>query len=587
MPERVTKTPESEPPRRLFGLRTRLLLLVALALSPIFVLAGIHATIDAHDARETMERELVAAARLLAHDQEILLRSTSDLMAVMVNLPAIAALGDACDETIASLALANDAYTNFAVVDLAGRTLCSGVPDNPDLGLSDRDWFRDVIVREEFVIGQSLYGPASGESVLAAGYPMFRDGELFAVMVTGIRVSILEQLGIAPAHDTSGRIAGIVDRTGRVVTERMGLQISRIESERLVAAALGEVVVFERRLEGRDGRILALAPLIDSDVFVLVAAPKPHFFSWRSIDLSGTLLLPVLMWALALVTVWIAADYLVLRWLAYLGRIARLYGHGRYDVVPVRASDAPSEIRDLADAFQQMAARISERDGELIDELDQKQMLIREVHHRVKNNLQIITSLLNLQLGSVRDENAIRALKEAQSRINALALIHRNLYEVGDLRFIRVSPFLAELARLTHAAGPGESGGVHLDFQSTAGNRDISTDQAVPLAMFMTEAMTNAYKHAFRDKRPGQVLSVSVRDIDKDGEHWIQVSIMDNGPGMDPNEKRRGVGSTLFEAFAIQLGGESAIASTPGDGTTVSLGFPLTEVDPESRGPAD
>lgn len=560
------------------GLRARLLVLVALALSPIFVLAGIQAWIDGRTQQETLKRELTASARLLAHDQEVLLRGTEELMVTISAMPDVVGLTPACNDTLARVSQRNRAYTNFAIVNLEGVTVCSGVPVAGDQSFSDTDWFLSVLEQESFVIGRFRIGPASGEPVLAAALPFYRNGVLDGIMITGIRVSVIDQLGIR-TDEPDGRIAGIVDRAGNVITERTQLHVDSILPAHLARADEGEIVVFERQNSQGEVRTLALATLIEGNVYVLLSAPKPSLLSWRALDVSSTFLLPMLMWLLALIAIWIATDHLILRWLSYLGRIARLYGLGRYEIVPVRAESAPKEIRELADSFQWMASRIAERDEELTDALEYKQTLIREVHHRVKNNLQIVTSLLSLQLGNVADPNAVRSLKEAQARINALAMVHRNLYEAEDLRFIRIAPFLSELCRLTHDAGPGDDGNIKLIFESRLGNRVINTDEAVPLSMFVTEAMTNAYKHAFTGQSTGNEIRITLTEFDRDGTLWVEASVSDNGVGLSEDEKRHGVGSSLFEAFAIQLEGEFEVTGESGKGVQVSVRFPLEHPD--------
>lgn len=560
------------------GLRARLLVLVALALSPIFVLAAIQAWIDGRNQQEILERELAASARLLAHDQEVLIRGTEVLMITISSIPDVAGLTPQCGDSMARVAQRNRAYTNFAIVDLDGQTLCTGLPVPDGLDSSETDWFAEVIETERFAIGHFRIGPASGEPILVAAIPFFREGALAGVMVTGIRIGVIEQLGISPT-DTEGLIAGLVDATGNVVTERRQLHVENVDQAFLQRADSGEIVIFERVNSSGETRVLSLAPLIEGDVYVLLSAPKPSILSWALLDVSSTFILPLLMWLLALIAIWISTDHLILRWLSYLGRIARLYGLGRYEIVPVRAETAPREIRELADSFQWMATRIAERDEELNDALEYKQTLIREVHHRVKNNLQIVTSLLNLQLGNVSDPEAVSSLREAQARINALAMVHRNLYEAEDLRFIRIAPFLSELCRLTHEAGPGARGPIRLEFKSDIKERVINTDEAVPLAMFVTEAMTNSYKHAFQERGADNVISIRLTEFERDDGVWIEARISDNGIGLTEEERRQGVGSSLFEAFAIQLEGEFEIDGRPGEGVTIAVRFPLEHVD--------
>lgn len=574
---------ETEASRFRPGLRARLLVLVALALSPIFVLAAIQAWIDGRNQQDILERELAASARLLAHDQEMLIRGTEELMITISSIPEVASLGSGCNNAMARVTQRNRAYTNFAIFDLDGNVVCSAASTGAQTNFADGDWFQEALAEQDFVIGRFRIGATTGEPILVTALPFYQNGELAGVMATGIRVSVIQQLGIRREDDERGMIAGIVDLSGTVITERTQLHVDNVDPSLLARADSGEILVFERENPDTGLRTLAIASLIEGDVYVLLSAPKPSLLSWALLDVSSTFLLPLLMWLLALVAIWISTDHLILRWLSYLGRIARLYGLGRYEIVPVRAERAPREIRELADSFQWMATRIAERDEELNDALEYKQTLIREVHHRVKNNLQIVTSLLNLQLGNVADPEAVSALREAQARINALAMVHRNLYEAEDLRFIRIEPFLSELCRLTHEAGPGANGPVKLDFRSSLKDRVISTDEAVPLSMFITEAMTNAYKHAFPDRHADNVLTVSLREFDRDDDVWIETLVTDNGVGLSEEERRQGVGSSLFEAFAIQLEGEFEIDGKPNEGVRIAIRFPLEHIDPDAE----
>lgn len=562
-------------PSRRFGLRTRLLALVALALLPIFALAALQAMTDIRESSAARRQDLIEITRLFAHDQTTLIQGIRDLMETIALIPEVHESNAECQELLATIGEIDRAHTNFAIVGLDGRIRCSGLSVDEGIDFTEADWFGDIMSGEPFSIGRSRFGAVSREPVLVIAIPLHRDGELAGVMLTSVRISFLEALGLE-AQSSSRRIAGLVDRSGRVITQRDNLSVAQISEERMAQAVQTDVLVFDREQSDGSRQTMALAAIFGDDLFVLLAQPSIPLLAWENINVSATIILPILMWALALVVVWIASDYLILRWLEYLARFARLYGRGRYELKPERTRAAPQEIRELAESLVWMAERISERDEELQESLEQKQTLIREVHHRVKNNLQIITSLINLQLGRSNDDGSGTALRQAQTRINALAMIHRNLYEAENLTQIQIAPFIEDLARLTHEASTGDEFDVELRFDCDLGGEILTTDQAVPLSMFMTEAMTNAYKHAFRHHTSGQVLSLKIGAFhDSTGTKIISVTIKDNGPGLDPGNTHKGVGSTLIDAFAIQLNGEASLDSKPGEGVTVSVRFPV------------
>jgi len=215
----------------------------------------------------------------------------------------------------------------------------------------------------------------------------------------------------------------------------------------------------------------------------------------------------------------------------------------------------------------------------LTQSLAYQELLLKEVHHRVKNNLQIITSLINLQMRAVDDPQAVKVLGDAQARINALALVHRSLYEAGDFAIINLKPFFEELCSLTHAATGGEERGLTLVTDIAPAR--LGAERCIPLALFVTEAMTNAYKHAFEGRKSG-TLTITV-EAQPAGS--LTASIADDGVGAHaaPEPGRKGVGGALFDAFARQLGGSAETRVEAQGGHGVSMTFPLLG----NEGPVD
>jgi two-component sensor histidine kinase len=203
-----------------------------------------------------------------------------------------------------------------------------------------------------------------------------------------------------------------------------------------------------------------------------------------------------------------------------------------------------------------------------------KTTLIKEIHHRVKNNLQIVMSLLSIQANQVKDPGAKEALLQAQTRINALALVHRILNELEDQSTLDIRQLLEELSHQIAGGMSNERVRVEVDVPS----RVVAGSVAVAMALFTVEALTNIFKHAYPGEREG-VIRVSLAPL-PGGR--LRLAIADDGVGFVMDATGRSVGSRLIKTFGLQLGGVSSVHSDPGRGTVVDLVFP----DPDLRSEA-
>jgi two-component sensor histidine kinase len=213
-----------------------------------------------------------------------------------------------------------------------------------------------------------------------------------------------------------------------------------------------------------------------------------------------------------------------------------------------------------------MADLLSAREAELRDSLVQKEVLVLEIHHRVKNNLQLVMSLLNLHARRISDSQAQVAFEEARSRVNALATLHRRLYESENLQEIDLRWFLEDLCAELRRGGLSRGRQVELSAESP--NEVIGPDVAVPLGLLVTEAITNAYKHAFNEREGGHILVKIVRELPA----TLVLTVQDDGTGFDQGTGTDGLGRSLIEAFVRQLHGELDIHSN--GGTCVRVRFP-------------
>ncbi len=184
--------------------------------------------------------------------------------------------------------------------------------------------------------------------------------------------------------------------------------------------------------------------------------------------------------------------------------------------------------------------------------LQEKEILLKEIHHRVKNNMQIISSILNLQAGSVKDPAALECLRESQSRIRSMALVHEKLYRSRDYSRIDFGEYLRSLASALFQSCRTDSSRVRLDFKAEDVFLDINT--AIPCGLVANELIVNALKYAFPEGRSG-VIKIRLRSLGQDNYRFV---ILDNGVGFPKDldfRNTESLGMQLVTLLVDQLDG--------------------------------
>ena len=244
----------------------------------------------------------------------------------------------------------------------------------------------------------------------------------------------------------------------------------------------------------------------------------------------------------------------------------------RRDGSVVNVSENCRTVRDEAGqtlyydgSVEDITAR-KQAETELRESLREKTELLQEVHHRVKNNLQVMASLLNLQAIRVKNPAALEALRETQSRIRSMALLHETLYREGNVARVNCAAYLGQLcAHLAHAFGNGQ-GRIRLDHRSAAVELEI--DDAIPCGLMVNELVSNAFKHAFPDGSSGQI-TVELRAL-PDGR--LLLSVADDGVGL-PAGKESGdsesLGMKLVHGLAQQINAALEIRRAQGTLTEI------------------
>ena len=184
--------------------------------------------------------------------------------------------------------------------------------------------------------------------------------------------------------------------------------------------------------------------------------------------------------------------------------------------------------------------------------LQDKELLLKEIHHRVKNNLQIISSLLNLQSHQITDEKALQTIKVSQNRIQAIALVHQKLYQSKQIDRVDFKGYLEDILEQQKDVFTVPNTFVVTSVESPEIQLDL--DRAVPLALIVAELVTNSFKHAFKETmEPRLIVRVSIT------EHGYELMVSDNGKGLPAEfgvKEHDSLGMEIIEALKEQIGAQ-------------------------------
>jgi two-component sensor histidine kinase len=225
----------------------------------------------------------------------------------------------------------------------------------------------------------------------------------------------------------------------------------------------------------------------------------------------------------------------------------------------------------LRDMSIELERRVVARTRELKAALTEKEVLLKEIHHRVKNNLQVISSMLNLQAMHISDSAAQAVFAESQGRVQSIALVHETLYESQDLSSVNFAEYIHTLVTTVMQAQSYPER--HIATMIDADGVLLPVSCAIPCGLIINELVTNSLKHAFRGREHG-VIRVSLH---QQGEDRVELVVADDGVGLKPDLDPRRVtslGLDLVYTFAEQLSAEVELSRE--NGTSFRFVFTIT-----------
>lgn len=567
-----------------WSLRSKLVTLAALALLPVLALA-------AWQARLQEESDVAQRAAALGFVSDLAVARYDSLFEASRRL-VTAACTDASVEQSASpdpaaatarrcgsylsilLAAYPGQYSSAVVTDEQGVARCASDPKAVGMSFADRDVFDKVQSARGLAVGETIASRIAPHAIIPIALPITRDGMFRGMCVVGITLRALAQAA-AQAETSGGTAVAVVDLSGAAVGGDAASMRRLPVPARMAEALTGPSTGFTEF--GQDGDVyeFRVRPVGGNALFVVVSAPvsdDPLAFAgaWAG------LILVALSSVVVLLVIWFGADRWCVRPLRYIQDFADKVARGENITLSPPRPWSP-EMASVGEGVTAMAAAIASREAALRANVEQRDHMLREIHHRVKNNLQMISSLLNLQAGEIRSPRIRRFFGDAQNRVLTLSILHRHLYERSSWSLVDFQQFISDLVRQI-SVGRTRAGQTAPRYHIRAPIMAVGPDTAIPIGLIVTEAVSIALTHDFSKAATPEIrIETSERDEE------VQLVIEDNGVARDGDasiaDRKGGFALTLIRGLAMQLGGEVTIERKPEGGNRVIVVFPTPAAD--------
>lgn len=543
------------------SLPVRLVGVMSLALLPLGLISLYQTRSVIERAEDLARGALIAEARTaVAEQRRVLIEAVGAARGLGIALLPVLNDTERCTEILSEFIAQSNRVIFAGFVPLDGNMTCSSHGAAVDFSTTPE--FAALIADSDLRFWVNRQGAVTGQSVMIASVPIFAKEFLMGFVSVSIPHSIVSDL-LPSQPDARGLQIMVLNGDGELISASEGLDAgARQLPEKLDGALLrrdGRAVFSDRNLGGEQ-RVFATFTLLENEVLVIGSWPVGAI---GTAPAQGRLavLFPLLMWAAGVLVAYFGLHRLVIRHVSALRDAMRRFALGERDVAALRL-DAPStEFAEAQRAFNRMVLILSEAEARREQDLQDKEVLLREVHHRVKNNLQMIASIMNMQSRTVTAPETKRVLQGLQRRVQGLAAIHRTLYTTTEMTCVDVAALADEMVfEVAALAGQGA--------RAVTVRRDLAPlqlypDQAVPLSMVLSEMLTNAFKYVGTPEGGKARIDVTLRPT-PDGRVELAVENTRGTPlGEVLDNDSTGIGTRLMRAFVMQLDGVEEVQDLP------------------------
>ncbi len=568
------------------SLRTALFAAVLLAVLPALALLLLSGLENARHLEREARSDALRTVESLAQIQERITANTRQILSTLALMPGFQGpdRGPACLCSMVLRKVVEDNPTLLNVIKASpqGEALASAL-DQEGVNIADRAHFRQAVGSGKFAAGEYILSRFTHDPAFVFGLPVYdAGGRMTSVLVASFRLASYEAL-FQSLRLPQGGFISLADRNGARLfyhppkpTNPLGATLPP-ELWATVQAGPDSGLILQPGLD-KVRRLVAykklrLGPESEPYMTIFLGLPADAVTAPAREAMNRNLWLMAAVAALGLGGAWLLDRQVFGRRLKAVTRTAARIRDGD---LSARTGLPPldTDLGLLAQALDSMAQALQERQAEQSQaaeatarSLREKETLLREIHHRVKNNLQLILSLVRLQGLHQEGNPAADFPARMENRVRAMALVHEMLYGSADLGGVDLSGYIPRLSQaVVKASAP--PGGIRLSVDAIPAR--LVLDRAMPFALLLNELVTNACKHC---ARPGQTcgLDVTLRAEGPD----LLLRVADTGPGLPPDfdpEQSPSLGLRLVATLAEQLGGSLTWENR--DGAVFVVRFP-------------
>lgn len=557
------------------SLTFRIAMLLALALLPIGMISVHQTSLLIAETEDKKEAALLALGAEAA-DLELgyMQKALGVAQALAVAAPALRREGPDCNAQLREFLNVAVPMSLIAYVSSEGQVTCASSGAGQDVsGTATYKLMKDSRV-PHFVPVQSAV--ISKADVVVVAVPVMVDDAPDGYVVISLLHDKLSPV-LERREDVDWPVSMLTfNREGAVLTSENGLAnvAATLPANADLAnlARIGKTVFLGTTREGED-RIFAAVPLIRGQVYALAGWDDPrNSLLHDGMNLTNSIFFPLAMWAAGLVVAFYAVQTMVIRPTRNLRARMLVFMRSR-QILPL--SDGvmvPLELREMDQTWQRLAESVLRDEAALHNTIHDKTVLVKEVHHRVKNNLQLIVSILNMKIRKMKSEQEKRALIDIQQRVMGIARVHQRLYDTSNPERVHADRLLRSIVDEIVASVRPDRGG--LTVTQTYDEVVLYPDQAVPMALAVSELALNALKYVGAAEGEEPWLKVSLH---QSGEKEARFEIA-NSVGENSGEKvdGDGLGSKLIRAFVQQIEG-AAQEERSQTSFCASITFPIAD----------